>query len=136
MSGAGVNFVVLLAAVAVIVGGLGLVVATRRRARGPNVPSRPLDILPRSASGRMSIGLAVAYVVALQGLLGFGWADPLDNRSAGDWISKALLFVLVAASVVLGANSRRSERSVVVLVGMIAVTWLGLVPLVGSLFFE
>jgi hypothetical protein len=138
MSGAGVNIVVVMlvaAAVAATVA-VALGFAKNRHTRNPDTPVSRVTAFPRSGSGRWSLGLAVVYVLALQGVLGLGFADPLDTKSAADWTSKVILLAIVMASLVLGASSRRSERAVLVLAGMIVITWVGLVPIIGSFFFE
>jgi len=99
-----------------------------------------ISILPRSSLGWWSVGLAIAFVLALVAvttLPGDGLLDADSNQSLA-LLLKIVFIGISGASFVAGLISviKRKEPSVLVLAGMLITLWLGLIGMVGHLFME
>jgi hypothetical protein len=99
-----------------------------------------IGIIPRSSLGWWSVGLAIAFFLALVTVTVLPGEDLLDAESnlALATVLKIVLIAVSGASFVAGLISliRRKESSVLVLVGMLMTLWLGLIGMVGHLFME
>jgi hypothetical protein len=135
---------VLVALAAVVVAVLAARAVMAMRPAGPRLPDdRPrasLGLLPRSSAGRWSAGLALAFALALATAQTTPGIDPFA-RDAGlvlELVGKLVLGGAAAAAFVVGlvAVVKRRDRSLLVYLGMAVTLWVGLVPVIGSLFFE
>lgn len=138
-----INPVLAVMAVAAVV-----VVAVRTlratRPLGPAAPGGPervsLGLLPRSTPGRWSVGLTVAFVALLLALQSRPATDPFGSElePALAALGRLALGATAAAALIAGlvAVSNRRDRAVLVYLGMAVAVWIGLVPTIGSLFFE
>jgi len=99
-----------------------------------------ISIIPRSSPGRWSVGLAIAFVLALVAVTVLPGDDLLDTESnqALAVVLKVLLIGVSGASFVAGLVSliKRKESSVLVLLGMLITLWLGLITVGAHLFME
>lgn len=136
---------VLIAFVAVAVAALLLfvvarVVGARRQQVSTGRGEVAISVLPRSSLGRWSVGLAIAFVLALAAVTALPADDLLDadSNQALALVLKIIFIVVSGASFVAGLISviRRKEASVLVMVGMLITLWLGLVTMVAHLFME
>ncbi len=116
------------------------VVGARRQQVSTGYGVMTIGIVPRSSLGRWSVGLAIAFVVALFAVTALPGDDLLDAESnlALATVLKIVLIAISGASFVAGLISliKRKEASVLVLVGMLMTLWLGLIGMVGHLFME
>jgi hypothetical protein len=130
--------VIVLAAFAVFVA--ARVVGTRRQQASTGRGGMAISILPGSSLGRWSVGLAIAFFLALVAVTFLPGDDLLDADSnlALATIIKIIFIALSGASFVAGLISliRRRESSVLVVVGMLITLWLGLIGMAGHLFME
>ncbi len=135
---------VLAALVGVLVVVFALQAVKAMRPVGPGLPAvrerTPVGFVPRSPLGWWSVGLAVAYALLLATVQFLVPSlDPFD-RDAGTLlvvVGKALLGGTAAAAIVAGlVAGRRGDRSVLAYIGMALAVWVGLVPVLGSFFFE
>jgi hypothetical protein len=134
-----VAFVVIaVAAFAVFV--VARVVGARRQQVPTGHGVMTISILPGSSLGWWSVGLAIAFVLALVAVTVLPGDDLLDadSNQALALVLKIIFIVVSGASFVAGLVSliRRKESSVLVLVGMLITLWLGLITMVGHLFME
>jgi hypothetical protein len=134
-----VAFVVIaVAAFAVFV--VARVVGARRQQVSTGHGVMTISILPGSSLGWWSVGLAIAFVLALVAVTVLPGDDLLDadSNQALALVLKIIFIVVSGASFVAGLVSliRRKESSVLVLVGMLITLWLGLITMVGHLFME
>jgi hypothetical protein len=134
-----VAFVVIaVAAFAVFV--VARVVGARRQQVSTGHGVMTISILPGSSLGWWSVGLAIAFVLALVAVTVLPGDDLLDadSNQALALVLKISFIVVSGASFVAGLVSliRRKESSVLVLVGMLITLWLGLITMVGHLFME
>ena len=99
-----------------------------------------ISILPGSSLGWWSVGLAIAFVLALVAVTALPGNDLLDAESnqALALVLKIIFIVVSGASFLAGLVGliRRKESSVLVLAGMLITLWLGLIGMVGHLFME
>ena len=99
-----------------------------------------ISIIPRSSSGRWSVGLAIAFVLALVAVTVLPGDDLLDadSNQAVALVLKMILIGISGASFVAGLVSliKRKESSVLVLLGMLITLWLGLITVGAHLFME
>ncbi len=130
--------VVAIAAVLVFV--VARVVGARRQQVSTGHGVMTIGIIPRSSLGRWSVGLAIAFFLALVAVTALPGDDLLDAESnlALATVLKIVLIAISGASFVAGLISliKRKESSVLVLVGMLMTLWLGLIGMVGHLFME
>ncbi len=116
------------------------VAGARRRQVSTGRGGMAISILPRSSLGWWSVGLAIAFVLALVAvttLPGDGLLDADSNQSLA-LLLKIVFIGISGASFVAGLISviKRKEPSVLVLAGMLITLWLGLIGMVGHLFME
>ena len=99
-----------------------------------------IGIVPRSSLGWWSVGLAIAFFLALVTVTALPGDDLIDAESnlALATVLKIILIAISGASFVAGLVSliKRKESSVLVLVEMLITLWLGLIGMVGHLFME
>jgi hypothetical protein len=130
--------VVAIAAILVFV--VARVVGARRQQVSTGHGVMTIGIIPRSPLGWWSVGLAIAFFLALVTVTVLPGDDLLDAESnlALATVLKIVLIAVSGASFVAGLISliRRKESSVLVLVGMLMTLWLGLIGMVGHLFME
>lgn len=116
------------------------VAGARRRGASTGGGGMAVSLLPGSSVGWWSVGLAVAFVLALAAVRVVPGYDLLsaDSNQALAVALKVIFICMSGASFVAGLVSlvRRKELSVLVLVGMLITLWLGLVTMVGHLFME
>lgn len=137
---------VLVAFAAIAVAALLLFVIVRasgaRRQQAPTGREEmAISLLPRSSLGKWSVGLAIAFFVALVAVTGLLLGDDLldaESNQALALILKIILIGMSGTSFVAGLISliKRKELSFLVLVGMLITLWLGLISMVGHLFME
>lgn len=129
-----------IAVVAVVVVAVRTVRATRPLGPAAPGPERvPLGLLPRSSPGRWSVGLTLAFVAVLLTLQSRPATDPFgsDLDPALAALGRLALGATAAALITgLVAVSNRRDRALLVYLGMAVAVWIGLVPAIGSLFFE
>jgi hypothetical protein len=115
-------------------------VATGRRQTSTGRGGMAISVLPGSSLGWWSVGLAVAFVLALVAVTMLPGDDLLDAESNQTLASvlKVIFIVVSGASFVAGLVSliKRKELSVLVMVGMLANLWLGLITMVAHFFME
>jgi hypothetical protein len=115
-------------------------VATGRRQTSTGRGGMAISVLPGSSLGWWSVGLAVAFVLALVAVTMLPEDDLLDAESnqALASVLKVIFIVVSGASFVAGLVSliKRKELSVLVMVGMLATLWLGLITMVAHFFME
>jgi hypothetical protein len=130
--------VVAIAAILVFV--VARVVGARRHQVSTGHGVMTISILPGSSLGWWSVGLAIAFVLALVAVTVLPGDDLLDadSNQALALVLKIIFIVVSGASFVAGLVSliKRRESSVLVLVGMLMTLWLGLIGMVGHLFME
>ena len=130
--------VVAIAAFAVFV--VARVVGARRQQVSTGHGVMTIGIVPRSSLGWWSVGLAIAFFLALVTVTALPGDDLIDAESnlALATVLKIILIAISGASFVAGLVSliKRKEPSVLVLVGMLMTLWLGLIGMVGHLFME
>lgn len=116
------------------------VVGARRQQVSTGHGVMTIGIVPQSSLGRWSVGLAIAFFLALVTVTALPGDDLLDAESnlALATVLKIILIAISGASFVAGLVSliKRKEASVLVLVGMLTTLWLGLIGMVGHLFME
>ena len=116
------------------------VVGARRQQVSTGHGVMTIGIIPRSSLGWWSVGLAIAFFLALVTVTALPGDDLLDAESnlALATVLKIILIAISGASFVAGLVSliKRKESSVLVLVGMLMTLWLGLIGMVGHLFME
>jgi|GEM_PF-2154351 len=116
------------------------VVGARRQQVSTGHGVMTIGIVPQSSLGRWSVGLAIAFFLALVTVTALPGDDLLDAESnlALATVLKIILIAISGASFVAGLVSliMRKESSVLVLVGMLTTLWLGLIGMVGHLFME
>jgi hypothetical protein len=136
---------VLIAFVAVAVAALLLfvvagVTGARRGQTSMGRGGMSISVLPGSSLGWWSVGLAVAFVLALVAVTVLPGDDLLDadSNQALASVLKVIFIVMSGASFVAGFISliKRKELSVLVLVGMLVTLWLGLITMVAHFFME
>lgn len=131
----------LVLAVAALVVFVAVRVTGARRQQAPTGRGgMAISILPGNSLGWWSVGLAVVFVVALVAVTAVPGHDLLseDSNQSLALALKIIFIGISGASFVGGLISliRRKELSVLVLVGMLATLWLGLVTMVAHLFME
>jgi len=99
-----------------------------------------ITLLPKTSSGKWSLSLAIVFV------LGSIFAQLLSDSKIFDQdfdqsiaIPVTLLLIcLAAATVIVGLVGmiKQKERSLLVILGVIISTWIGLISTVGSIFME
>jgi hypothetical protein len=99
-----------------------------------------ITLLPKTSSGKWSLSLAIIFV------LGSIFAQLLSDSKIFDQdfdqsiaIPVTLLLIcLAAATVIVGliGTIKQKERSLLVILGVIISTWIGLISTVGSIFME
>jgi hypothetical protein len=116
------------------------VASARRQQASTGRGEMVISVLPRSSLGWWSVGLAVAFFLALVVVSVLPGDDLLDAESnqALAVVLKIVLIGMSGASFVAGLVSliKRKESSALVLVGMLITLWLGLIGMVGHLFME
>jgi hypothetical protein len=116
------------------------VASARRQQASTGRGEMVISVLPRSSLGWWSVGLAVAFFLALVVVSVLPGDDLLDAESnqALAVVLKIVLIGMSGASFVAGLVSliKRKESSALVLVGMLITLWLGLIGMVGHLFVE
>jgi hypothetical protein len=139
-----VNPVLVAFLVVAIVGILVFVVARVASGRGYQASTGrgglAISILPGSSLGWWSVGLAIAFFLALVAVTFLPGDDLLDadSNQALALSLKIIFIALSGASFVAGLMGliKRRESSVLVLLGMLMTLWLGLIGMVGHLFME
>ncbi len=125
-------------AVVIIAFVIAKVVGAHRRQASTGSEEMHISVLPKTSLGKWSVGLAIAFILFLVlpfGLIGFELPDPESNL-----VFAVIVTIIVAgisgAAFVTGLISmiKKSERSVLVFVGMVITFWLGLLGAVGYLF--
>ena len=129
-----------LAVAAFVVFAVVRVTGARRREASTGHGGIAISILPGSSLGWWSVGLAVAFFLALVAVSVLPGDDVLDSESnqALALVLKIVFIAMSGASFVAGLVSliKRKESSVLVLVGMLITLWLGLITMVAHLFME
>lgn len=126
---------------------VGLVVVLRAvgavRSSEPRVPVEhertSVGLAPRTRMGWWSVGSALAYVLLLASMDLVPGLDPFRSEPDLLTLAQRLLFgVTAGAAVVTGmiAVRRRGDRSVLVYLAIALTAWVGLIPVLGSFFFE
>lgn len=118
--------------------------ARRMRPEGPTAaaaqPRAPVRLIPGSPLGWWSAGLAAAYMALLATAQSVPGIDPFDRGAelAPEILGKLILGGTAGAAIIAGimAARNRGDRSLLVYLGIAICVWVGLIPVIGSLFFE
>ena len=102
--------------------------------------STRLTLLPKTSSGKWSLSLAIVFVlgsILAQLLSDFKIFDKDFDQSIAIPVT-LLLICLAAVIVIVGliGTIKQKERSLLVILGVIINTWIGLIGTVGSIFME
>jgi hypothetical protein len=125
---------------AILVVAVAWAVGARRQQVSTERGEMSVSILPRSSVGWWSVGLAIAFVLALLAVTALPSEDLLDAESHRTLsvVLKVLFIGISGVSFVAGLFSliRRRQVSILVLLGMLVSLWLGLVTMVAHFFME
>ena len=139
-----INPVLIAVFVVLIVAFLFFVISRAVGARRPQAPAAreevPITLLPKTSSGRWSLGLAIAFIVlfvAAMVPLREQWGLDENEELVNPVLTVVLTIILVGTAVAalvtgLVGAIKRQERSILVFLGMLITFWWGLLGAVGE----